>query len=150
LSHGVQRIAENEPHPLHRSEQIANDRKSAAFDAGEQERGAFRAKGAALDFRQFEIRIDLGVDSPQVTVPFEVVDAFMQIAMAHAVQFRLRRSDFKRQERKCRRIAAARMTWRKKTGAPVCFRAGDPCSVEDAVLVVEDGPAIKTGRMPPL
>ena len=60
LLDALEAIAEQEPGPLDRAEEIAEHREAAAADAREEERRPARRTHAPLDLRHFEPRVDFG------------------------------------------------------------------------------------------
>ena len=62
-SHSIERVAKHEASAVERTEQIARNRKAAAFDAREEQGRPAGGIDAALDFRDFQVGIDFGVDA---------------------------------------------------------------------------------------
>ena len=79
----VERVAEQEPRPLERAEQVADHREAAALDPREVERRPAGLVDPALDLGRLQVRVDLGVDADQLAVPLEVVDARAQAGVRH-------------------------------------------------------------------
>ena len=57
-----------------RAEEIGDDRIAAALHSLEQQRRAAALDHAAMDFRQFEIRIDFRFDSDEIVFAFEQIE----------------------------------------------------------------------------
>ena len=74
--HALQAVAEHEPGPLHRAEQVAHHRKAAALHAREQQGRPAGGTHAAMNLGHFQPGVDLGIDAHQLPVPLEIVDAF--------------------------------------------------------------------------
>ena len=83
LPHGVERVAEEKARALEGAEQVADHRKAAALDAGEEQRRPARLVDAPLDLGRFEVRIDLVVDAHELAGPFEIGDTCTQAGVTH-------------------------------------------------------------------
>ena len=75
LPDGVERVAEQEPGPLERAEQVADHREAAALDAREQNGRPAGLVDAALDLGRFQVGVDLRVDADELPGPLQVGDA---------------------------------------------------------------------------
>ncbi len=78
-----QSVAEQESRARFRSEEIADHRKPAAADARIKDGRPPALIDAPLDFRRFEMGIDLVFDANQLSAPFQVADAFGEVSVAH-------------------------------------------------------------------
>ena len=80
---GLERVAEEEPGPLERAEQVADHRERRPLDPPEEERRPARLVDPALDGGGLQVGVDLRLDRDELPVRLEVVDAFGQRAIAH-------------------------------------------------------------------
>src|SRR5690606_26301329 len=81
----IQRIAEHEARALQRTEEAGNRRKPTAFDVFEQQRRALCIVYTHVDSRHLQIRVYLLPNPDQVIVMFQVVNAFGEALVSHAV-----------------------------------------------------------------
>ena len=87
LLDALEAVAEQEPGPLDRAEQVAEHREAAAADAREEQRRPAGGIDAPLNLGDFEPRVDLGIDPHQLAMPLEIVDALAQGSVAHGANF---------------------------------------------------------------
>ena len=84
MPHALERVAKHEPSAFDRAEQVATHRETAALNTREQQRRAAGGVNATLDLGDFEPGIDFGIDSHEVAMALEIVDAFAERSIAHA------------------------------------------------------------------
>ena len=81
------RIAKDEPGPLHRTEQIGDHGKPTVSDVFKQNRRATRLKHPALNLRRLQMGIDRIGQPDQLLRFFQIVDTCRQTAIAHICSF---------------------------------------------------------------
>ncbi len=80
---GVQRVAEDVAHPLHRAEEVGEHGKLAVLGGGEQDGRPAGAKQPPLDFGHLQVRINRLVDDDQLPPGPQVQNAVAKSSIAH-------------------------------------------------------------------
>jgi len=80
---GFHRVAKHEVNAFASSEQVADHRKTTALHIGKVERRTACFVNSPLNFRGFEVRVDLRLDPHQMSGPLEISNTLPQISIPH-------------------------------------------------------------------
>src|SRR5438128_2149629 len=91
MPYGIEHVAKEKPCPLDGAKKVADHRKPATLDAAVEESRPARGVDAPLNFRRFEIRIDLVIETDQLPRPLQIGDTFAETAVTHSIRFLISR-----------------------------------------------------------
>src|SRR4051812_42921816 len=83
LPHAVEAIAKHEAGAVNGAEEVRDHWETASFHFCEEQRGASGGVNAALDFGDFQMGVDFGVDPDELIVALKIDDTFAKRAVAH-------------------------------------------------------------------